>query len=320
MSKFTLSDGKSWKFGDATVHVIIELNLDTPWHVFYPVDRFDQNAFDRYKPEFVYETKMFRSNDQIFLIKTPDKNILIDTGDDMSGHAMENLREAGIEPEDVDYIFFTHLHFDHIRRNCKISNGVLEPVFPNAKYMIGRKEFEYWTEIYEKNFEKLGVKDTSLKSGVDIVKTDSDSYGMESSDDDSMDLVTTMHLESYEIHIRPLMRKGVIELIDDDFKLGDLLEVVPTPGHTPGHYSYLLHSKGDSVLFSGDAIHQPIQLSEIDLSSIYDYDPKESTESRRKLYDRFADTDTFVFGNHFVSPHGFFIEKDEENGNCKYRF
>lgn len=320
MKNYTMIDGKSWKIGDITVQVILELNLDVPWHIFYPNDRFDQKVFDKYKPDFVYEPKMFRSNDQTYLIKTPDKNILIDSGDDMSGTYFENLKAAGVEPEDIDYIFFTHMHFDHVRRNCYIKNGSLEPIFPNARYMFGRKEFEYWHDLYEKHANELGKFDDSTKSALDMVKVteNAKSEADAAVDANALDPVSAIHLEAYETHVKPLLRKGVVELFDDDYKLDDILEVVPTPGHSRGCNAFLVHSKGESILFSGDAIHQPIQLSEIDLCSIYDYDKEASTASRKVLFERFANTDTLVLGNHFVAPYGGFIVTDEETGAYKF--
>ena len=80
------------------------------------------------------------------IVNTGDALVLIDTGfgkskrDGGAGHLRPLLKEAGYAPEDIDVVFITHAHPDHI-------GGLWEDddlAFPNAQLMIGRKEFEAW--------------------------------------------------------------------------------------------------------------------------------------------------------------------------------
>ncbi|MCL1971712.1 MAG: MBL fold metallo-hydrolase [Endomicrobia bacterium] len=76
-----------------------------------------------------------------FLVKGNNHKILIDTGIGSGGNAMNNLRTAGVEPEDITIVLLTHMHGDHI-------GGLITPegekVFPNAVIRMHAKELEYW--------------------------------------------------------------------------------------------------------------------------------------------------------------------------------
>lgn len=106
-----------------------------------------------------------------------NKKILIDTGmgkkwDEKSKniyridskldleHALE---QNGIKPEDITDVLLTHLHFDHTGGSTKLENGKLIPSFPNAKYFVQKKNFEWATNPSDRdkgsyikdNFEPL---------------------------------------------------------------------------------------------------------------------------------------------------------------------
>ena len=100
---------------------------------------------------------------QSFLVITPDANILIDTcvGDHKThrrpayhmrkgSRYLERLAEFGLTPQDIHYVLCTHLHVDHVGWNTRLENGVWVPTFPNAKYLFGRREFDYWIDNHRK--------------------------------------------------------------------------------------------------------------------------------------------------------------------------
>src|SRR5215510_6131477 len=59
-------------------------------------------------------------------------------------HGACNLAAAGIQPEQIDYVFCTHMHVDHVGWNTRLQDGRWVPTFPNAKYIFARKEWQYW--------------------------------------------------------------------------------------------------------------------------------------------------------------------------------
>ena len=58
--------------------------------------------------------------------------------------ARHGLREAGVKPEDIDIVLCTHLHVDHVGWNTRLENGRWVPTFPNARYLISRREWDHW--------------------------------------------------------------------------------------------------------------------------------------------------------------------------------
>ena len=57
---------------------------------------------------------------------------------------LDELAAAGYEPADIDVVLCTHLHFDHVGWNTILVDGQWVPTFPNARYLFGRAEYDYW--------------------------------------------------------------------------------------------------------------------------------------------------------------------------------
>jgi len=91
------------------------------------------------------------------LLASEDKKILIDTGmgskwDEKSKNIYRidpkldielALLQNGINPNEITDVLLTHLHFDHTGGSTKLDNGKLLPAFPNAKYFVQKKNFEW---------------------------------------------------------------------------------------------------------------------------------------------------------------------------------
>tara|TARA_X000001036_G_scaffold437521_1_gene483028 strand:+ start:237 stop:1085 length:849 start_codon:yes stop_codon:yes gene_type:complete len=105
------------------------------------------------------------------------------------------LSAEGLRPEDIDIVMCTHLHADHVGWNTRLENGVWIPTFPNAQYLCGRLEYDFWLRNY-KAFDKHGAFSDS---------------------------------------ILPIVEKGKMQFVDDGWELSDGLAVQLGSGHTPGH-------------------------------------------------------------------------------------
>src|SRR4029079_11127662 len=95
---------------------------------------------------------------QCFVMRTKEHRIMLDTciGSDrkrefdiftnMRSDFLSDLASAGFEPETIDLVLCTHLHFDHVGWNTRLVDGKWVPTFPNARYVFAKNEFDYWTE------------------------------------------------------------------------------------------------------------------------------------------------------------------------------
>lgn len=106
---------------------------------FIPFDPQKDNPKDRPASLFIHV--------QPFLVKLNDTLILLDTGlgySDENGnlHLHENIKKAGFNPDDVDLVLMSHLHFDHSGGMVHDVDGKLELSFPHATYVMQQGEWE----------------------------------------------------------------------------------------------------------------------------------------------------------------------------------
>ena len=57
---------------------------------------------------------------------------------------LDEFKAAGLTFEQIDYVFCTHLHVDHVGWNTRLIDGLWVPTFPNARYVFDKTEFETW--------------------------------------------------------------------------------------------------------------------------------------------------------------------------------
>ncbi len=157
-----------------------------------------------------------------FLINTGSKLVLIDTGTgamgSTTGRLLGNLKAAGYTPEQVDEVYITHMHGDHI--GGLASGGT--PIFPNAVVRASKAEADYWLDPAH-----LASAAANAKGG----------------------------FEHAEAAFAPYVKAGRFKPFDADIELVPGIHSVATPGHTPGHTSYLVTSQGSQLLVIGDLVH-----------------------------------------------------------------
>ncbi len=110
--------------------------------------------------------------------------------------------------------------------------------------------------------------------------------------------------------VRPVIDAGLAELVEMDHRLTDEVWLEPTPGHTPGHVSVRISSRGEDAVITGDMTHHPCQMAHPEWAANVDYDPAQSTATRRQFYARYADQPVLVIGTHFATPTAGKIVRD----------
>ena len=214
---------------------------------------------------------------QSFLLRTTHHTVLIDTcvGDNKPDRWpeldsfpkrpwLDNFAAAGVVPEDIDFVFCTHLHVDHIGWNTRLVDGRWVPTFPNARYIFSRREFAHWQAADGHRSDHGGAP--------------------------------------FEDSVLPVVEAGRAVLVDDDHAVDDTLYLTPSPGHSPGHVCVNVASKGQRAIFTGDMMHHAVQCLEPDWSTRFCTDPAQSAGTRRAVLDQCADSDIQVLPAHFPSP------------------
>ena len=113
-------------------------------------------------------------------------------------------------------------------------------------------------------------------------------------------------------NIVPVMEACQGVIVAMDHALDDEIWLEPTPGHTPGHVSIHLASKGHKAVMMGDVMHSPVQCAEPDWHAISDHDPALARTTRRKFLNQHVETDTTILTAHFPSPSvGHVVAKGE---------
>jgi glyoxylase-like metal-dependent hydrolase (beta-lactamase superfamily II) len=188
------------------------------------------------------------------LVRTGDKNILIETGigDKLPDRLvrifkqpaklLENLHAAGLGPEDIDIVINTHLHFDHCGWNTVRRGGQIAATFPNAKYYAQEKELEHGHLQLER----------------DAISYMSPNYD-------------------------PLVENGQMMLLNGDLEILPGISVKVFPGHTANMQAVLIESHGKKACYISDLLPTSNHL-DVTWVMAFDVLPLQSIESRKRYY------------------------------------
>ncbi|MFT6556304.1 MBL fold metallo-hydrolase [Sneathiella sp.] len=120
-----------------------------------------------------------------------------------------------------------------------------------------------------------------------------------------------------EDSVEPIIAAGLARFVDMDEQICEGVALVPTPGHTPGHVSVQITSKGQEAWITGDSIHHPCQMARTDWSSAADTDPEEARSTRLAMLKALSERDVLVIGTHFATPTAGHVKADGED---RFRF
>jgi glyoxylase-like metal-dependent hydrolase (beta-lactamase superfamily II) len=277
---------RHWKIGDVEVARIVEVNAfedDMQMLLREGTPQFVQQ-YGWLAPHFATRAGRMLISFQCFVLSSRDRRVMIDTciGADrkrefevfcnLKTTFLEDLTAAGFAPQTINTVLCTHLHFDHVGWNTRLLDGRWVPTFPNARYLFGRREWEHWQHLRRTN----GYHD----------------------------------MEHLVDAIDPVLEAGLAEFIDADYQLTDEVSLFPTPGHTPGHVSVRIASRGEEAVITGDMMHHPIQFAVPDLPANFDMDKDQGARTRRAFMERFQDRKALIIGSHFCDPTSGWIERD----------
>ncbi|KPK63720.1 hypothetical protein AMJ83_05840 [candidate division WOR_3 bacterium SM23_42] len=261
---FVISDGYFWLDGGSMFGVVPKVL----WNRLMPSD----------------EDNRIRLALNCLLIRTADKNVLVDTGigDKFDKRLMEiykterdtnllsSLTNLRIQPPDIDIVINTHLHFDHCGGNTLEENGKYLPTFPRAKYVIQKKEW-------------YAALNTDEKTQSSYRRSD----------------------------FIPLEETGQLILVDGEYEIAPGVMVLLTDGHTRGHQSVLVTSNAQRVLYLGDLIPTTYHLK-IPYMTSYDQYPVALVACKKEIIKKAVENNWLLVFEH--DPNITFAHLKVENG------
>jgi glyoxylase-like metal-dependent hydrolase (beta-lactamase superfamily II) len=171
----------TWQLGRVKITRIVEMELVTRWRADRPfiVEATPEavKATPWLYPHFVNDEGALLVSIHALLVEAPGLRLVVDTcigndrnraflgGRSLSTPFLEHLNEAGWSREGVDMVVCTHLHVDHVGWNTMRENGAWVPTFPNARYLIGKREFEHWNA--ESDAEQQAILGDSVRPILD---------------------------------------------------------------------------------------------------------------------------------------------------------
>jgi glyoxylase-like metal-dependent hydrolase (beta-lactamase superfamily II) len=207
-----------------------------------------------------------------FLINTGTKLVLIDTGagtffGPTVGKLVTNLKASGYRPDEVDEVYITHMHPDHIG-GLLMQDGKV--AFPNAVVRAAQQEADYWLSR-----AKMAAAPADAKDG----------------------------FANAQKALAPYVAAGRFKPFDGDVELVPGIRSVANPGHTPGHTLYMVESAGEKLLLWGDLMHAAAaQFPDPSVSLQYDSDLAAAREQRKKVFADAAEHRYWIGGAHLPFP------------------
>lgn len=205
-----------------------------------------------------------------YLVNAGGKLVLIDTGlgTGMGSTPMlqDNLRAAGYRPEQVDEIYITHMHGDHIGG---LAVGTAR-AFPNAVLRIDKADADFW------------LSDEAMK---------------QASEEDRSAFQTAKAM------VGPYMAAGKFRPFEGVTEMVSGVTAVPAHGHTPGHAIYRIESKGQTLVLWGDLMHvAAVQFENPKIAIAFDSDSPRAIAQREKAFAEAAAKRWLVGAAHLSFP------------------
>lgn len=213
----------------------------------------------------------------VTLMRQGGRTILFDVGSGPdfspnSGILLDSLDALDVAPEDVTDIVFTHAHPDHL---WGLLDDFDDPLFPDASYMIGKTEWDYW--LNPNTVDEIGEARASFAVGA------------------------LRRLEMIE---------DQIEFFSDGDEILPGVMARSTFGHTPGHMALEVGQGSESLMILGDCIgNDHIAFAKPEWNSGSDQDQETAAATRVALLDQLAHQKMRVIGFHLSGNGIGYVDK-----------
>lgn len=218
-----------------------------------------------------FEKSPLETSFNAYLVNTGSKLVLIDTGagtlfGPTVGKLMDSLKASGYRPEQVDEIVITHMHPDHI--GGLVKDGKI--AFPNAVVRADKRDADYW--LSKANLDKAADTDKGFFQGA-------------------------------MASLNPYVASKQFQPFEGNTDIVPGIRAVSTVGHTPGHASYVVESKGQKLMIWGDLVHvQAVQFDHPSVTIHFDSNPKQAEAERKAEFASAAKQGYLVAASHIAFP------------------
>ncbi len=206
-----------------------------------------------------------------YLINTGSKLVMIDAGagalfGPTVGGLANSLKAAGYQPEQVDEIYITHMHPDHV--GGLAANGVIN--FPNAVVRADKADADFW------------LSEANMKAAP------KDAQGF---------------FQGAQVSLKPYADAGKLKTFEGNVELVPGVRSWTSHGHTAGHSLYVMESKGEKLVLWGDLMHvAAVQFDDPAVTIKFDTDNKAAAKERAKAYADAAKHGYLVGSAHLSFP------------------
>jgi glyoxylase-like metal-dependent hydrolase (beta-lactamase superfamily II) len=225
------------------------------------------------REEFLPED-LFVGYTNILYLDTGRQKILIDTGAGNNylptlGALKDNLKAAGIDPAAIDTVILSHAHLDHVG-GLADKNGML--TFPNARYYISKKEWDFWTDpnvslpLFRMNEEMKQGTIGAAKKFLGLIQ-------------------------------------GRVQLFQAGAEVVPGITAVDVSGHTPGQSTFLIQSDDAELMVTADVFFSdPLNLEHPDWEVVFDTDPTQAVATRKRVLEEVTSKRQEVLAYHMPFP------------------
>ncbi len=272
-----------WKIGDVEITRVVEVVSAVPGSMLIPKAT-PENLVDLHswlRPHFLDEDGNILLSIHAFAIRAGDARIVVDTclgaGKDRPMPDWSNLQTSFLS--DLESAGFAPDSVDrvvctHLHFDHVGWNTVLE----DGKWVPTFKNARYLVGEAEWSFWK----------------DEDDPYAPEAKHDS----------------ILPVFEAGLVDLVETNHVVTDEVRLIPTPGHTPGHVSVEISSRGERAIITGDLFHHPLQMAHPDWEDLADVNGELAHRTRLAFLAGNADQPVLILGTHFNTPTGGRIVRD----------
>ena len=276
-----MKQGK-WQIGDVTVTRVVEIEATGGMSRVIPDAKRERlQEIPWMYPHFADENGRMRGAIHALIVETPDRTIMVDTcvGNDKERRnpAWNQLQTEFLgDMEKAGYVL-------DVIDTVLCTHLHIDHVGWNTMLVDGK-----WVPTFPKARYLIGQ--------IEFAHWQADT------DEDQVAVMTDSVL--------PVFDADLVDLVETNHKISDEISLIPTVGHTPGHVSVMIKSNGEEAMITGDFIHHPCQFAHPEWSSSFDTDPVQSAQTRREIFDKYADTPTLIIGTHFATPTAGHLKRD----------